>query len=79
VSAPPSPTTGTCEPSPGVLRRSLPYVAPALLVFLGSLLLDLRTLMPGLGFWDTGEFQTIGTTLGIAHPRAIPATPCCCG
>lgn len=73
MSAPPSPTTGTSEPSPGVLRRSLPYVAPALLVFLGSLLLDLRTLMPGLGFWDTGEFQTIGTTLGIAHPTGYPS------
>jgi hypothetical protein len=44
-----------------------------LLVFLGSLALDLRTLMPGLGFWDTGEFQTIGTTLGIAHPTGYPS------
>jgi hypothetical protein len=39
----------------------------------GSLLLDLRTLMPGLGFWDTGEFQTLGTTLGIAHPTGYPS------
>lgn len=57
----------------GLLRGALAYVAPAALVFLGSLLLDLRTLMPGLGFWDTGEFQTIGTTLGIAHPTGYPS------
>lgn len=49
------------------------WLAPALLVFVGSLALDLRTLMPGLGFWDTGEFQTIGTTLGIAHPTGYPS------
>ncbi|MFN8520403.1 MAG: DUF2723 domain-containing protein [Chloroflexota bacterium] len=60
-------------PEPGWLRRSAPYLVPALLVFAGSLLLDLRTLMPGLGFWDTGEFQTIGTTLGIAHPTGYPS------
>lgn len=59
--------------APGRLRRSIPYLVPALLVFVGSLLLDLRTLMPGLGFWDTGEFQTIGTTLGIAHPTGYPS------
>jgi hypothetical protein len=58
---------------PGFVRRALPYAVPAILVFLGSLLLDLRTLMPGLGFWDTGEFQTIGTTLGIAHPTGYPS------
>jgi hypothetical protein len=56
-----------------MLRRALPYAIPAILVFLGSLLLDLRTLMPGLGFWDTGEFQAIGTTLGIAHPTGYPS------
>lgn len=57
----------------GRLRRSATYLVPAMVVFVGSLLLDLRTLMPGLGFWDTGEFQTIGTTLGIAHPTGYPS------
>lgn len=65
------PDPGPAEP--GGLRRSAAYLVPALLVFAGSLLLDLRTLMPGLGFWDTGEFQTIGTTLGIAHPTGYPS------
>jgi hypothetical protein len=53
--------------------RVLPWAVPALLVFAASLALDARTLMPGLGFWDTAEFQTIGPTLGIAHPTGYPS------
>ena len=30
-------------------------------------------LLPGLGFWDTGEFQTVGPVLGTAHPPGYPA------
>lgn len=37
------------------------------------MLLDTRTLMPGLGFWDTGEFQALGPVLGIAHPTGYPS------
>lgn len=29
-------------------------------------------LMPGLGFWDTGEFQTVLPILGTAHPTGYP-------
>ena len=29
-------------------------------------------LMPGLGFWDTGEYQTVGPLLGTAHPTGFP-------
>ena len=29
-------------------------------------------LMPGVGFWDTGEFQTILPILGTAHPTGYP-------
>jgi hypothetical protein len=29
-------------------------------------------LMPGVGFWDTGEFQTVLPTLGTAHPTGYP-------
>jgi hypothetical protein len=35
-------------------RRLAHWLVPAALVFTGSMLLDTRTLMPGLGFWDTG-------------------------
>jgi hypothetical protein len=30
------------------------------------------TLLPGVGFWDTAEFQTVGPVLGIAHPTGFP-------
>lgn len=29
-------------------------------------------LMPGVGFWDTGEFQTVAPILGTAHPTGYP-------
>ena len=29
-------------------------------------------LMPGLGFWDTAEFQTVLPVLGTAHPTGYP-------
>jgi hypothetical protein len=29
-------------------------------------------LLPGLGFWDTGEFQVVGPLLGTAHPTGFP-------
>jgi 4-amino-4-deoxy-L-arabinose transferase-like glycosyltransferase len=28
--------------------------------------------MPGQGFWDTGQFQTVGPLLGTAHPTGYP-------
>ena len=30
-------------------------------------------LLPGLGFWDTGELQVVGPVLGTAHPTGFPA------
>lgn len=48
-------------------------LGPALLVGLGTLALDVRTLLPGVGFWDTAEFQAIGPVLGIAHPTGFPS------
>ncbi len=30
------------------------------------------TMLPGLGFWDTGEFQTVAPVLGTAHPTGYP-------
>lgn len=32
----------------------------------------LRTLLPGVGFWDTGEAQTVPHTLSIFHPTGFP-------
>src|SRR6185295_11465554 len=31
------------------------------------------TLMPGVGFWDTGEFQAVPPLLGTLHPTGFPA------
>ncbi|MFN8619593.1 MAG: DUF2723 domain-containing protein [Chloroflexota bacterium] len=61
------------EPEPSWLWRALPWLIPALVVFVVSLSLDLRTIMPGLGYWDTAEFQTLGPVLGIAHPTGYPS------
>ena len=48
-------------------------VLAAGLVALGALALYRTTLMPGLGFWDTGEAQTILPVLGTMHPTGFPA------
>jgi hypothetical protein len=54
------------------LPRVLWLALPAVAVFLVSLLLDVRTLLPDVALWDTGEFQTVGPVLGIAHPTGYP-------
>ena len=47
-------------------------VAP-LLAGLVALGVTRSTMLPGLGFWDTGEFQAVAPTLGTAHPTGYPA------
>jgi hypothetical protein len=37
-----------------------------------SLLANRLALLPGLGFWDTGELQTVAPLLGTAHPTGYP-------
>src|SRR5450759_5247131 len=41
-------------------------------VFAASLVLYLRTLLPGMAFDDWGEMQTVPHVLGIAHPTGYP-------
>lgn len=41
-------------------------------VFVASLALYLRTLLPGMAFDDWGEMQTVPHVLGIAHPTGYP-------
>ncbi len=48
-------------------------IAPALLAGSVATFLALRTLLPGLYLWDTGELQTIGPVLGTGHPTGFPA------
>lgn len=45
----------------------------AAIIFVPALLLYLRTLLPDVDYWDTGEFQALGPVLGIAHPTGYPA------
>jgi len=42
------------------------------LIFLLSLLLYIRTLVPTLLLGDGGEFQVLGKTLGLGHPTGYP-------
>jgi Protein O-mannosyl-transferase TMEM260-like len=42
-------------------------------VALAALALYRTTLLPGLGFWDTGEAQTVLPVLGTMHPTGFPA------
>jgi hypothetical protein len=46
----------------------LPPLAVAALVVLNAW----AGVMPGVGFWDTGEFQTVLPLLGTAHPTGYP-------
>lgn len=60
-------------PSGGGSRRSGGLVALALLAGYSAFALARIALLPGLGFWDTGEFQVVGPVLGTAHPTGYPA------
>lgn len=53
-------------------RPAVPYALAAMPVLLVALALYVPALLPDVGFWDTGEFQTIGPVLGTAHPTGYP-------
>ena len=53
-------------------RRMLAVVAPPLIVAAIVLVNAWSGLMPGVGFWDTGEFQAVLPILGTAHPTGYP-------
>jgi Protein of unknown function (DUF2723) len=63
-------SSGADHNQPFQLR--VPVALGALAIGAVSLLLARGTLMPGLGFWDTGEFQTVPPLLGTAHPTGFP-------
>ena len=46
----------------------LPVIAVAVVAFAAARL----ALLPGVAFWDTGEFQTVGPLMGTAHPTGFP-------
>ncbi len=47
-------------------------ILPPLAVALIVILIVQPGLMPGVGYWDTGEFQTILPIMGTAHPTGYP-------
>ena len=63
---------GALTPAPAAPDRWLvPAAATAAAVL--TFLLARSTLMPGLGFWDTGEAQVIPPALGTFHPTGFPS------
>jgi hypothetical protein len=63
--------TATAAPRPTLGPRWIavvpPVVVAAIVVANGW-----SGVMPGVGFWDTGEFQTVLPILGTAHPTGYP-------
>ena len=55
-----------------VSSRTLATVAPPLAVAAIVIVNAWPGLMPGIGFWDTGEFQTVLPIMGTAHPTGYP-------
>ena len=53
--------------SPRLVALAAPLVVAALVI-----LNAWSGLMPGVGFWDTGEFQTVLPIMGTAHPTGYP-------
>ncbi len=63
----------TATPDRGPVGNAPRYALAVIPVFGLALVLYVRTLLPDVGLWDTAEFQTIGSVLGIAHPTGYPS------
>ena len=55
------------------LRRPWSAVAAPVLVGVVAFVLARGVLLPGQGFWDTGEFQAVPPVFGTAHPTGYPS------
>jgi transmembrane protein TMEM260 (protein O-mannosyltransferase) len=60
-------TTGERMPRAWLALAAAPVAVAALVVVNAW-----SGLMPGVGFWDTGEFQTVLPIMGTAHPTGYP-------
>jgi Protein of unknown function (DUF2723) len=54
------------------MQRLLSLAGPVVVALI-ALRLGWTTLLPGLAFWDTGEFQTVPPLLGTLHATGFPA------
>ena len=52
--------------------RSRRWLGPAGLVGLVAFVAARLAMLPGLGYWDTAELQTVAPVLGTAHPTGFP-------
>lgn len=52
--------------------RSIGSWLPAVLVGAVAFVAARLAMMPGLGYWDTAELQTVAPLLGTAHPTGFP-------
>jgi hypothetical protein len=55
-------------------RRGVGWATPVLatVVAVIAFVLARNALQPGVGFWDTAEFQTFGPVMGTGHPTGYP-------
>jgi hypothetical protein len=60
------------EAGPAVTAGRIWSAVAPVLVGLSAFVLGRSVLLPGQGFWDTGQFQTVGPLLGTAHPTGYP-------
>lgn len=58
---------GSRPDGPAVVAWAVPLVVGLVATALG-----VWRVMPGVAFWDTGEFQTVPPVLGTAHPTGYP-------
>jgi hypothetical protein len=64
--------TATLAPAPDSgAARAARILAPIAVGAIATAL-GVWRLMPGVGFWDTAEFQTVPPILGTAHPTGYP-------
>jgi Protein of unknown function (DUF2723) len=55
-----------------VVNRLLDGWMPPVIVGAVAFVAARLAMLPGLGFWDTGELQTVAPLLGTAHPTGYP-------
>ena len=64
--------TATLAPAPASGAARAARILAPIAVGVIATALGVWRLMPGVGFWDTAEFQTVPPILGTAHPTGYP-------
>src|SRR6202008_2367621 len=60
------------EPAAHVVIRDLGRWLGPLAVGVAAFVAARSAMLPGVGFWDTAELQTVAPLLGTAHPTGYP-------